>query len=230
MIIAIVSYRQSKLLQRDCSAIDTKYANRIHRWKLSDKDDDKCDKVNEVVGDELWWCSANGKKVEHANDCGAEFATGGVLPAMIELFPPGTDIVRGCTESPVGGKRVSLDPVEDVKGDDSVGDVNESPCVKVKSSGKETDQKANSGYDPDVKRPSCWSIEPFHTDVVGLRAVACLHGPNGFALGGDTLSIGRFVVTRRKIEGSGVCRIKVRVQASKIRADDGRLPSMWGVL
>lgn len=94
---------------------------------------------------------------------------------MVELFPPGALVVGRGADCPIGRKRVSFEPMEYVKGDNGVCDIDECPCLKVVESREETDEESDSGYNTEIKSPCGGRIEPFDANIIRLGPVAGLH-------------------------------------------------------
>lgn len=117
-----------------------------------------------------------GKEIEYAHQRCAKFSRGRVLPAMVELFPPGALIIRRGTNSPIRRKGVSFKPVKDVECYGRMCYVDKCPCLKVMKSWKKTDQKPHGGYNAKIKCPCGGGVEPFHANIVRLGSVAGLHG------------------------------------------------------
>lgn len=157
------------------SPIDAKNADRIHGGELRDEDDDESHKVDEVIGGKRWWGSLDCDKVEYPDDSGTELARGCVLPAVVELLPPGAPVVRRRRCGPVRWEWVAFEPVKYVEGDHCVGDVDKGPRLEVTHTGVETDQEADSRQDAEIEGPRGWRVQPLHAHIVRLRPVAGLH-------------------------------------------------------
>lgn len=157
------------------SPINAKNANRIHGRELRDEYDDESHEVNNMICGKRWWGRLDCEEVKHTDDSGTELAGGCVLPAVVELLPPGALVVRRGRRGPVRGKWVAFEPVKYVEGDDCVGDVDKGPRLEVTQARVETDQETDSRHDAQVEGPRSWRVQPLHAHIVRLRPVACLH-------------------------------------------------------
>lgn len=119
------------------SSVYTENSYGIHSRQFCNEDDYKCHKVDTVVERMLRRCGNGGTEVKQTDYGGAELSTRGILPAMIQLFPPGAFVVGGRTDGPVGGKGTTFEPVKDIKSYDGVQNVDDCPGVEGVASGKQ---------------------------------------------------------------------------------------------